>query len=465
MNIEFNGRGVFGILIFSIAVVVSVMPAISLAQDQSNSFSIAESTRQLNALIESALINDTFRSQYAARALAMRKSGSASATLVDPKLKVGFGGLPVDSFKFDEDPMTNISVGLMQQFERGDTLELNQRRANQQADGLELQIEVRERDVANNITQLWLELGFLQYAEVVVKESQRLMIEMEEYAKTNYSIGSSEAQDLLEIKLKVSKLDEKLQLNQQKQSRLTAQLSEWLGSKWLNTASLEVAKASYQVDWTSLELLLKKQDNSKHYYAMLNQHPMTRIADANISANRTQVEMVEQSYTPQFGIEVMYSYRQSDTMRGEPASDLVSAYLTMDIPIFTGDRQDNNLAAAQFQVGAAQYQKDTLLTQMNAQVNALMADRMNLSKRIERYFERLLPQAKARLRAVERGYQSNTSPFGDVIIASTDKLALQIELARLTTDLNQTNSKLAALLGGFDYQVNTPNSQYNEQEK
>lgn len=41
-----------------------------------------------------------------------------------PKLKVGFGGLPVDSFKFDEDAMTNISVGLMQQFERGDTLDL-----------------------------------------------------------------------------------------------------------------------------------------------------------------------------------------------------------------------------------------------------------------------------------------------------------------------------------------------------
>ena len=113
---------------------------------------------------------------------------------------------------------------------------------------------------------------------------------------------------MLEIKLRVSKLDEKPQLNQQKQSRLTAQLSEWLGSKWLNTASLEVAKASYQVDWTSLELL-NKQNNSKHYYAMLNQHPMTRIADANISANRTQVEMVEQSYTPQFGIEAMYSYR------------------------------------------------------------------------------------------------------------------------------------------------------------
>ncbi|MCV5639715.1 TolC family protein, partial [Escherichia coli] len=88
-----------------------------------------------------------------------------------------------------------------------------------------------------------------------------------------------------------------------------------------------------------------------------------------------------QAYNPQFGVEVMYAYRQADNMMGEPASDLVSAYLTMDIPLFTSDRQDRNLAAAQYQVGAAQSQKDTLLTQMNAKVNTLLVDRGNLTQR------------------------------------------------------------------------------------
>ncbi|POF54436.1 copper transporter, partial [Vibrio vulnificus] len=76
----------------------------------------------LTLLIEQALANDASRKQIFAQSQAMRESGVAASTLMDPKLKVGFGGLPVDSFKFDEDPMTNISVGLMQQFERGSTL-------------------------------------------------------------------------------------------------------------------------------------------------------------------------------------------------------------------------------------------------------------------------------------------------------------------------------------------------------
>ncbi len=470
MNIEFNGLGVSNALSLSIAVVVSAVPAISYAQVQTPPLSIAESTKQLNQLIESALSSDTARSQYAAQSLAMRESGVASATLMDPKLKVGFGGLPVDSFKFDEDPMTNISVGLMQQFERGATLDLNQRKANQQADGVAYQIQVREREVANNITQLWLELGYLQYAESIIKENHRLMLEMEQYAQTNYSIGKSEAQDLLNTQLQVDKLDEKLQSNRQMQNRVVAQLSEWLGSEWLgsewlNHRSIESNKAGYQLDWSRLNTLLEQQTNDTQYYALLNQHPMAQIADANISANRTQVEVAEQSYTPQFGVEVMYAYRQADNMMGEPASDLLSAYLTMDIPLFTDNRQDKNVAAAQYQVGAAQYQKDTLLAQMNAQVNALMTDRMNLTERIERYQERLLPQSKARIEAVERGYQNNTALFGDVITASTDELALQVELARLITDLNQTNSKLASLLGGFEYQISAPNAQYQNKEE
>ncbi len=431
---------------------------------------LTQSTQELTNLISIALSNDGSRKQFFAQSEAMRETGVASSTLMDPKLKVGFGGLPVDSFKFDEDPMTNISVGLMQQFERGSTLELQQKKANQQADGLSLQVHARELDVANSITQLWLELGYQQNAEQIMLENRRLMQEMESFIQTNYSIGKSEAQDLLNAQLQVSKLDEKLQTNAQMQQRLTAQLSEWLGSDWLinytqqrnrsqkrNSAQHgSTLSASNQLKWDLLNQKLSSGSNTTEHYQQLNEHPMVKMADVSISTNETQVEIAEQAYTPQFGVEVAYAYRQADNMRGEPASDLVSAYLTMDIPLFTGSRQDKSLAAAQYQVGAARSQKDTLLTQMNAKVNTLLVDRANLTERLARYQSTLLPQVNARIRAVERGYQNNTAQFNDVIMASTDALALRLEQQRLITDLNIVNSNLAALLGGFEYQVSAP---------
>ncbi len=419
------------------------------------------STQQLNMLIEIALNQDSNRKQYFAQSQAMRETGVASATLMDPKLKVGFGGLPVDSFQFDEDPMTNISVGLMQQFERGNTLDLQQKKAGQQADGIALQVQARELTVANSMTQLWLELGYQQVSESVMRENRRLLVELENYVQTNYSIGKSEAQDLLNAQLQVSKIDEKLQANQQVQRRLISQLSEWLGSDWLGSQAIDsqgVLHATNQVDWTSLESKLAGTENtvSTKHYQLLTNHPLVKIVDATISSNQTQVELAEQAYTPQFGVEVMYAHRQANNMAGEPASDLVSAYLTVDIPLFTGNRQDKNLSAAQYQVGAAKSQKDTLLSQMNAQVNALLVDRSNLSQRLERYQRTLLPQTTARISAVERGYQNNTAQFNDVIAATADELALKLEQQRLITDLNIVNSKLAALISGFEYQVEQP---------
>ncbi|MCA0759601.1 TolC family protein [Vibrio vulnificus] len=407
----------------------------------------------LTLLIEQALANDASRKQIFAQSQAMRESGVAASTLMDPKLKVGFGGLPVDSFKFDEDPMTNISVGLMQQFERGSTLELQSKKASQQADGMALQVAAREREVANGITQLWLELGYQQQAERVLLENQRLMRELESFISTNYSIGKSEAQDLLNAQLQVSQLEEKLQANQQMQRRILSQMSEWLGSEWLYQQ--RDLKASNQLNWDALERLLSASSTTQHF-ALLAQHPMVQMANANIAVSQTQVELAEQSYTPQFGVEVMYAYRQANNMKGEPASDLVSAYLTMDIPLFTGNRQDRAHAAAQYQVGAAQSQKDLLLAQMNAKVNALLVDRSNLEQRLERYQNTLLEQAKARTKAVERGYQNSTAQFNDVIAATRDELAVELESQRLLTDLNQVNSNLAMLLGGFTYAVTQP---------
>nr|WP_249199296.1 TolC family protein [Photobacterium sp. GJ3] len=419
-------------------------------------FAVQSETQRvsLQTLIALALVNDASQKQLTAQSDALRETAIASATQMDPKLKFGVGGLPVDSFQFDEDPMTNISVGLMQQFERGDTLALQARKVRQQADGIDWQRLVRQRDVANQVTQLWLELGYQQTAERLLRENRQLMSELAGFIETNYAIGTSEAQDLLKAQLQVTSLDDKIQANQQKQRNLIAQMSEWLGADWLAATSGLIV--NHDLSWQELDAMLNAERQSRHYFSFLNTHPLAKVADTAIAASETQAEIAGEAYQPQFGVEVMYGYRQANNMRGEPASDLLSAFLTVDLPLFTGNRQDRQQAAAQYQVGAAKSQKDLILAQMNARVNALVADRTNQQQRLARYQSSLLPQAQARTQAVERGYQNNTAQFSEVILAASDALAIETELARLTTDLNQTNSNLAFLLGGRALQEIAP---------
>ncbi|MUL09029.1 TolC family protein [Aliivibrio fischeri] len=407
---------------------------------------------QLTQLIEQALSSDASREQIYAQSQAMRATGIANSTLADPTLKVGFGGLPVDSFKFDEDPMTNISVGLMQKFGRGSSLDLQQKQMGQQADVLAMQVQVRELEVANAISQLWIELGFLQKAEAILHENRRLLTEMESYINTNYSIGKSESQDLLQAQLQLTRLDEKVQTNKQSQERIYAQLSEWLPN--LPQQQLDKIRP---LKWDYLEQILERNAHSStDFYELLKINPTIKMSELAIVATKTKVDIADESYSPQFGVEVMYAYRQANGMGGQPASDLVSAYVTMDIPLFTDKRQDQNYVAAQYQVGSAKSQRDVLLRQMNAKVNALLVDKSNLEQRLSRYNETLLPQSKERTKAVERGYENNTAQFNDVIIASNDELSLELEKQRLMSDLDKTNSNLAFYLNGFDYHISAP---------
>ncbi len=421
------------------------------AGEQTANSAQSMSANKLSQIIGIALTNDDTRRQFYAEAQAIRATGKASSTLQDPKLKFGVSNLPVDSFAFDEDAMTNISAGISQQFGRGNTLELNSIKANQQANGIELRVTARELEVINSITKIWLELGYQQVAHKILLENRKLMEELEMFIQTNYSIGKSEAQDLINAQLQVTQLDEKLQANFQTQQRLIAQLSEWLGSDWLSTT--HQLQASNRLDWSVLQAL---ENTNGNYYSRLNQYPTVRMVEASIEASRTQANIARESYTPQFGVEMSYGYRQSNNMQGQPASDVISAFITVDIPLFTGNRQDKNLAAAQYQVGAAQSQKDTLLKQLNAKVNSLFVDKSNLSQRIERFESTLLPQANSRVKATERGYQNNTAQFNDVILANRDELALKLEYQRLITDLNLTNNNLSALLNSYQYQVEKP---------
>lgn len=395
----------------------------------------------LHGLIDWAVEHDVAQQQIQYQADAISEMGIANSELMDPKMKVGIGGLPVDSFAFDEDPMTNISVGLMQQFGRGNSLSLQQKQSQLQAGSVRKQADVRKLDVTKAITTSWIELVYLEQSHQLIKQNQDLFRELTRYLSTNYGVGASQAQDLIQAELQVNKIDEQLQSNQQMQQRLRAQLSEWLGEQ-----AWQVKPQAYP-QWQALSTYFAV--SPQNHYPALASHPSIQVADEMIKSNETGVELANESYQPQFGVEVMYAHRQADRMDGSRAPDLVSAFVTMDLPLFTEKRQDKKLSAAQHQVGAARTQRDLMLRQMNAQVRAAAIDRDNTQQRLERYRSTLLKQAKEKTQAVERGYQNNTSQLDEYIRAASEELTIELEQARLAADLQQANNNLAYLLNKY----------------
>lgn len=415
----------------------------------------------LNQVVELAIARDKGVRQLDAQSHSLKENGIASSTLMDPKLKFGVGGLPIDSLEFDEDAMTNISIGLSQQFSRGQTLELSQKRFNQQAEIVDYQAELRKLDIVKGITKHWIELQYLTRANELIVQIRALMQEMTVFIETNYTLGKNDAQELLHAELQVSQLDEQVKNNLQLQQRIRAQLLEWVADEV--TEKLDIS-TSLEKHWEILFRETKDTADSTDFYPLLSEHPNVLAAEKNIKVRQTQADLTEQAYSPQFGVELGYAYRQASGMNGQPASDLISAYLTMDLPLFTDKRQNRNYAAAQYQVGAAKYQKDLLLLQMNAKVKSLLSDKRNLEERIKHYQEVLVKQARERTRATERGYENNTVQFSEVVLATKDELMISIKEARLMADLDNNRNELAYLLSFYEQNQDGSSVERNQKE-
>ena len=71
-----------------------------------------------------AVQDDPGQKIYQAQQASLIAKGNSSATLADPMIKFGLANMPIDSFSLDSDPMTQMTVGISQQFSRGDSLEL-----------------------------------------------------------------------------------------------------------------------------------------------------------------------------------------------------------------------------------------------------------------------------------------------------------------------------------------------------
>ncbi len=75
-----------------------------------------------------ALGADPGVARFRALADGLRERAVADAQLPDPKLKLGLMNFPTDTFDRTQEPMTQVQVGAVQAFPRGDSLALSGQR-------------------------------------------------------------------------------------------------------------------------------------------------------------------------------------------------------------------------------------------------------------------------------------------------------------------------------------------------
>jgi len=373
---------------------------------------------------------------------AMEADAIAAGQLPDPRLAVNLANLPVDSFEFNQEPMTQLQVMLSQQFPRGDSLALKQQQLVQQAMANPYLRAERREAVRLKVTELWLELYRADKTIALIEADRPLFEQLLAITESRYqsALGRVRQQELVRAELELTRLDDRLTMLRQQADTQRRLLGEWLPRTWLD-GPLPPALPALQ---PTAELT---PDDWQRQARLLGAHPKVQALEQQIHAAETGTELARQSYRPAWGLQAGYGIRQ-DADNGMERPDFFSVGVSVDLPLFTDKRQDKSVQAATLRAESVKEQRLLLMRQLAASLEKEQQQLLRQQQRIDLYRQTLLPQMHQQSEASLSAYTADDGDFAEVMRAYIAELGARTELLSLNVARQQTVSRINYLLAG-----------------
>jgi outer membrane protein TolC len=345
--------------------------------------------------------------------------------LPDPQLTLGALNVPTDSFSLDQEDMTMLMVGVRQSFPPGDTLKLRTRRAGQELKREEARLEIERRNLLRDVRRTWLEVYYAHTALRNVEQTRPLLERQLAAAEGRYRAAQETQVAVLRARQALARLDEKRADIAAQERRARAMLTRWIG---------EAAQSP-------LPDTLPELPPAQAFDAA--RHPDALAAQAGLEAAHAEVEMARQEYKPGMMVDLQYGARRA-APDGMNRSDMVTAMVTFDLPVFREKRQDRRLAEKQAMAEGARFEFEDKRRELDAAHAATRAEHEALAERVRLYEERILPPARQAARVTIAGFAREQTELRD---AQMQALEAELELARLRVELARSQAELLYLTG------------------
>lgn len=373
--------------------------------------------------------------RFQSLAEAMEEKSVAVGQLPDPKLKLGFMNFPTDTFARDQEPMTQIQVGVQQMIPRGNSLDIKIR---QTLSGARVQTQRsvdRERMIRKTVRLKWLEYYYWLQAENIVRKNRKLFEQLVEVAQYHYAAGRRNQQDVIRAQLELSRLDDRILDIKTRQETVRAELAVLIDYP---AASIvlpdQLPRLAASVD---LPLLLKTLDS----------HPKILAAKAMVDRGRQGVLLAREAYKPAWGIGVTYGMRDGQNLNGSDRADFLSLGLTLDLPLFREKRQDRKLKASQLNLSANQQMLDQQYLDLKQDLEREYANWQRLTERVSFYHKNLVPEALQNTEAALFAYQNDRADFPAVMKARITELDTQLKSIRMHVNRAKSEARLLYISG------------------
>lgn len=346
--------------------------------------------------------------------------------LPDPQLTLGVANVPTDSYRLNREDMTMTVVGVRQAFPPGKTLKLKSERAEKELAREQARVQMEHRNLLRQVRQTWLDLYYQEQSRRTLDESRRLARKQLDAAEARYRAAQETQQSVLRSRQALARLDERAPMIRAQILRLQAQLARWIG---------EAAYQPLPAELPTLPVAPGEFDYTRH--------PEWTATQSMLDEARVEVEIAHQEYKPAMMFDVSYGFRRP-MPNGTERPDVLSAMVTLDLPVFRDKRQDRRLAEKQTMQAGARYELDDKRRELESMDRSLRAELDGLTERKKIFAEQLLPATRREAQVTVAGFARDQSEYRDALMRSLDT---ELEFLRLQVDRVKAQAELLYLTG------------------
>jgi len=352
---------------------------------------------------------------------AFQDQAVSAAQLPDPQVKFGIDNLPVsggNAHRFTRDDMTMERVGIMQNYVSSDK---RQRKADTllaeagqtQADNSMIRSQLQSTTAAAWLDLALLQQGLQQARQLAAESAKQLGVQ-----RAGVASGASLPSSMIEARLVLAETQDSVTLAERDQALAQARLRQLTGISAVQTEGSLPRYERLPADPAVLQ-------------QAIDQHPAVIQANSALKVEQARVAQAAVASKPDVGVEVYYGKRASGR------EDMGGVMFTVDLPLFTANRQDKDYSAAVSNSLAAKDQLNQQVREQQSQLDSLLAQYQAAHDLWQRQTQDVLPLQRQRMAVITAQYRAGQSDLAAVLTARRDLLNSQLNANNAARSLAQ----------------------------
>ena len=341
-------------------------------------------------------------------AVGLRHEAVAVGQLPDPQLSLGAQNVPLNNFSLSQQQMSVVQFGVSQAFPAWGALTARRRKAVFTMRAAVENGYERRAEIVFLLRQAWFAALYAHKAMAAIAREEGLARETLAAARARYRAGRASLADVLRAELTVDALHNRADRFQASGAAARARIAEILARP---------RPPALAAQWPALPVPSPATGGVARQPSLLAARDEWRAA-------RAAVGIAKSAYWPAITVKAAYG---KDFFPGSP--NWLSVGLSVSLPIFPAERQDQRLDAARARSLEARYRYEDQSLALTRRLRSAESLHAALKRELARTQRSLLPTARAAFSAALGSYAAGR--LGMTAALAAQKRVLKYALLRL----------------------------------